>query len=82
MSTSPLGGWFWKAEGGGRLWLLPGMNDWDGVDPLGSAVETGGDGGGRGLLSIDAGGCTCTEAARDLLGTRESCKDIEIAKKR
>ena len=49
------------------------MDDWVGVDPLGSAAEAGGDGGGRGLLTIGAGGvngrgCTCTEAG-DLLGT-------------
>jgi hypothetical protein len=28
---------------------LPGVDDWDGVDPLGSAIEGGGDGGGRGF---------------------------------
>ena len=55
------------------LCLLLRMDDWVGVDPLGSAAEAGGDGGGRGLLTIGAGGvngrgCTCTEAG-DLLGT-------------
>lgn len=69
------------------------MNDWVGVDPLGSAAEAGGVGGGRGLLTIGAGGVngrgcsekTCT-AAKDLLGAwfwaRESCKGSEIVKNR
>ena len=43
------------------------MNDWVGGDPLGSAVEAGGDGGGRGLLTIFAGGVNgrggCSESA-------------------
>ena len=46
---------------------MPEVNDWVGVDPLGSA----GDGGGRGLLTIGAGGVKgrggCTEEG-DLLG--------------
>lgn len=64
-----------KTEGGGGrvcLLLLLGMNDWVGVDPLGSAaaVEAGGDGGGRGLLLTTNGGVNGrgTEAG-GLLGT-------------
>ena len=53
-----------KTEGGGRVCLLllaeNGMDDWVGVDPLGSAVvvEGGGDGGGRGLLVGGVNGTT------------------------
>lgn len=43
------------------------MDDWVGIDPLGSALEVGGVGGGRGLSTIGAGGvngdseCTCPD---------------------